>query len=537
MSLDQLPAFHALKDHYQSMKAVHLRDLFQKDPERAEALTFEVGSLWVDFSKNRITRETLSLLLDLARARGLAHEIEAMFRGDRINRTENRAVLHVAARNRSNRPILVDGVDVMPRVNRVLDKMFEFARSIRARRWLGHGGRPIRNIVNIGIGGSDLGPVMVYEALKAYSDHGLTFRFVSNVDGAHFTEQTRDLDPGETLFIVASKTFTTQETMTNAETARRWIVDALGDATAVARHFVAVSTNEAAVEAFGVDPNNMFEFWDWVGGRYSLTSAIGLVLTVALGPDSFGRLLDGFHLMDTHFREAPLERNLPVLMGLIGVWYVNFFEAETQALIPYSQYLHRFPAYFQQTDMESNGKSVDRAGQPVSWRTGPIIWGEAGTNGQHAFFQLIHQGTSLIPCDFIGFARPVEPLGDHHAKLMANFVAQQEALAFGKSASQVKAEGAPPELVPFKTFQGNKPSTCILAPRLTPETLGALIALYEHKIFVQGVIWDIYSFDQWGVELGKVLAKKVLSELNGQDQSALDHDPSTNRQIRYICKS
>jgi len=536
MILTHTPEWLALKDHHESIKATQMRQLFRKDPGRADSLSREACGLFLDFSKNLITSETMILLTGLARARALEAGIEAMFKGERINRTENRSVLHVALRNRGRQPVVVDGHDVMPDVRAVLAQMFAFADKIRSGSWLGYTGKPIRNLVNIGIGGSDLGPVMVYEALCHYTRRDLRFRFVSNVDGAHFLEQTRDLDPEETLFIVASKTFTTQETMTNAFTARRWLLEKVGDEKAVAKHFVALSTNSEAVSAFGIQAENMFVFWDWVGGRYSLTSAIGLSVAVALGEEGFTRLLDGFYAMDCHFRETPLEHNLPVIQALLGIWYTNFFGAQAQAIIPYSQYLHRFSAYFQQGDMESNGKSVTRGGEPVGWDTGPIIWGEPGTNGQHAFFQLMHQGTRFIPCDFIGFAKPLHELGDHHAKLMANFFAQQEALAFGKDATQVRAEGVPEELVPFKTFEGSRPCNCILAPQLTPEVLGSLIALYEHKIFVQGWVWDIYSYDQWGVELGKALAGNILPELAPGARQTPEHDTSTNNQILYYRK-
>lgn len=532
MTIKQLPEWRALEQHEKTMAQFHLTRAFQDHPQRAETLSMEACGWFVDYSKNLITAETLSLLMNLAKARGLEGEIEAMFRGDPINRTENRAVLHTALRNRSQSAVLVGGEDVTPHVQAVLEKMAGFADRVRSGDWKGFTGKPIRNIVNIGIGGSDLGPAMVYEALKHQSMRELSFHFVSNVDGAHLYEALRGLDPAETLFIVVSKTFTTQETMTNAQTARDWLLDGLSDPDAVARHFVAVSTNQNQVTAFGIAPENIFGFWDWVGGRYSLTSAVGLSVITALGPDAFFELLDGFHAMDQHFHQQPLEQNLPVILAMIGIWHANFLGAETQALIPYSQYLHRFAAYFQQADMESNGKGVDRNGAVVDYATGPIVWGEPGTNGQHAFFQLIHQGTRLIPCDFIGFANPPERLGDHHEKLMANFLAQQEALAFGKTLDQVLAEGCPQELAPFKVFTGNRPSTCLLAPELTPHALGALIALCEHKIFTQGVIWDIYSFDQWGVELGKVLAKKILPVLAGQEEP--DSDGSTNQLARWL---
>ena len=521
-----------LRRHQRAIGVLHLRDLFARDPGRAERFSLEVGDLFLDYSKNRITPETLRLLLRLATASGLRPAIRDMFAGRRINVTENRAVLHVALRNRSNTPIRVDGRDVMPEVNAVLARMRTFARKVRSGAWLGYTGRRIRNIVNIGIGGSDLGPAMACEALRSFSDRNLTLRFVSNVDATHFAEATRDLDPAETLFIVASKTFTTQETMANAETARAWCLRALKQPAAVARHFVAVSTNAEKVAAFGIDVRNMFGFWDWVGGRYSLCSAIGLPLMLAIGPTHFDAMLDGFHAMDRHFATAPLARNMPVLLALLGVWYNNFFAAQSHAILPYDQYLSRFAAYFQQGDMESNGKSVSRDGRPVRWETGPVIWGEPGTNGQHAFYQLIHQGTKLIPCDFIGFCRSRNPIGDHHDKLMANFFAQTEALALGKTESQVVAEGVKPELVPHKVFQGNRPTNTLLAAELSPRVLGQLIALYEHKIFTQGVLWNVYSFDQWGVELGKALANRILPELAMKATPTLRHDASTNALIR-----
>jgi glucose-6-phosphate isomerase len=537
MKLTERPEWQALSRHREAMAGRSIRELFAADPGRGERFVLEAAGLYADYAKHRITAETLQVLLGLARAVGLPREIEAMFTGERINRTEKRPVLHVALRNRSNTPILVDGKDVMPEVNRVLAKMATFADRARSGEWRGFTGKPIRHLVNIGIGGSDLGPVMVTEALKPYSDRTRTVEFVSNIDGTHLAETLRGKAPAETLFIVASKTFTTQETMTNAASARQWLLDALGDPRATARHFVALSTNEAEVRRFGIDPANMFEFWDWVGGRYSLGSAIGLSVMVAVGPEQFGRLLDGFHAMDRHFRESPLEGNLPVILALLGIWYTNFWGAETHAILPYDQYLHRFPAYFQQGDMESNGKSVDRAGRRVAYQTGPVVWGEPGTNGQHAFYQLIHQGTRLVPCDFIGFARSHNPLGDHHAKLMSNLFAQTEALAFGRTEAEVRAEERDPALVPFKCFEGNRPTTTILAERLTPEVLGALIALYEHKIFVQGIVWDINSFDQWGVELGKKLAGRILPELI-DPATPLAHDSSTNaliRRYRRLC--
>lgn len=535
MSITQLPQWNALAQHQRQNTALHLRDLFQNDPDRAHSFTREACGWYVDFSKNLITDTTLQLLLELAEARGLRAGIDAMFQGEAINETENRAVLHTALRNRSDTPVHVDGEDVMPKVREVLARTAAFAESMRSGAWQGHTGKPIRAVVNIGIGGSDLGPVMVYEALKFYAQRDLSIHFVSNVDGAHFQEVVRHLNPEETLFIVASKTFTTQETMTNAHSARSWLLADLDDEKAVAKHFVAVSTNAEAVSAFGIEPKNMFGFWDWVGGRYSLTSAIGLVLQIGLGPKNFEALLQGFHDMDEHFRTAPFKDNLPVLSALIGIWYGNFLGAQSYGVIPYSQYLHRLPAYLQQADMESNGKGVHRNGEAVQTTTGPIVWGEPGTNGQHAFFQLIHQGTHLIPCDFIGFAKALEPLSDHQDKLMANFFAQQEALAFGRDRDTVLAEGVSEKLAPFKVFEGNRPTTCFLAERLTPHSLGALIALYEHKIFVQGWVWDIYSFDQWGVELGKVLAKKILPEFS-DTQADLTHDGSTNALIRWYQK-
>ncbi|MCO5062633.1 MAG: glucose-6-phosphate isomerase [Kiritimatiellae bacterium] len=534
--LNERAEWKKLISHSKSMKKKHLRELFAEDPKRAKKFSLQVGDLFLDYSKNRIVGRTLIYLQALAESAGLSSAIEAMFSGQKINRTENRAVLHIALRNRSNSPILVDGVDVMPEVNEVLERMRSFSRRIRSGEWTGFTGKRIRNIVNIGIGGSDLGPVMAYEALKVYSDRQLTVRFVSNVDATHFAESTRDLDPEETLFIIASKTFTTQETMTNAETAKEWCLAKLKDPAAVAKHFVAVSTNAAKVSAFGIDTANMFGFWDWVGGRYSLTSAIGLPVMVAIGPENFDAMLDGFHAMDRHFAEAPAARNMPIVLGLLGVWYNNFFDAQTHAILPYDQYLHRFAAYFQQGDMESNGKYVGQDGQRVDWQTGPVIWGEPGTNGQHAFYQLIHQGTKLIPCDFIGFCRSHNPLGDHHAKLMSNFFAQTEALAFGKTAEECRAEGVAESLVPHKTFEGNRPTNTILAQKLTPHVLGQLIALYEHKIFVQGAIWNIFSFDQWGVELGKALANRILPELTAAQEPELKHDASTNALIARFRK-
>ncbi len=529
--LDTTPEWKALKAHAAQLKGVSLRELFAADPARAQAFSLEVGGWYLDYSKNLATAETMRLLQALCPMADLRAEIDAMFSGRKINETEKRPVLHVALRNRSNTPILVDRKDVMPAVNAVLEKMAGFADLVREGKWLGFTGKPIRNVVNIGIGGSDLGPVMACEALKPYSQRDLTVRFVSNVDGTHVVEATRDLDAAETLFIVASKTFTTQETMTNAETAKAWLLEKLGDPAAVAKHFVALSTAAKEVQAFGIDPANMFEFWDWVGGRYSLTSAIGLPLMIAIGPENFIRMLEGYHEMDRHFATAPFARNMPVILALLGIWHGNFFGAQSTALLPYDQYLSRFAAYFQQGDMESNGKRVTKNGKPVTYETGPVVWGEPGTNGQHAFYQLIHQGTKLIPCDFIGFCKSHNPAGDHHAKLMSNFFAQTEALAFGKTADECRAEGVPEKLVPHKTFPGNRPTNTLLAEQLTPETFGQLVALYEHKIFVQGVIWNIFSFDQWGVQLGKVLANRILPELKSKD-SELKHDSSTNELIR-----
>ncbi len=530
--LQECPVWAELEKHAQEIKNLHIRDLFGQDATRAASFSLEAGDLFLDYSKNLVNVASMRLLLDLAAQRDLRGAIDAMFSGERINRTENRAVLHVALRNPTDRPILVDGQDVMPEVHAVLDQMSAFCDKVRVGDWLGHTGKRMTNVVNIGIGGSDLGPAMAYEALKPYADRNLTVRFVSNVDGTHISEVLRDLDPEETLFIVASKTFTTQETMTNAHSARTWLLEQLGDKTAVARHFVAVSTNAEKVTAFGIDTANMFRFWDWVGGRYSLCSAIGLSLMLAIGPDRFKAMLAGYHAMDRHFQEAPFERNMPVLLGLLGLWYNNFFGAESHAILPYDQYMLRFAAYFQQGDMESNGKSVDKQGHRVGYQTGPIIWGEPGTNGQHAFYQLIHQGTKLIPADFIGFACSHNPIGDHHVKLMANYFAQTEALAFGKTPEQCRAEDVPENLVPYKTFEGNRPTNSIMARQLTPGVLGQLIALYEHKIFVQGALWNIYSFDQWGVELGKVLAKKILPELEAEAVPELNHDGSTNQLIQ-----
>ena len=532
MPLTERPAWQAPAAHQQTVQDVQLRRLFGEDPDRGTRLTAEAGGLYLDYSKHRITDETIGLLIRLADECELRERIDAMFRGDRINVTEDRAVLHVALRAPEGTSISVGGKNVLPDVHQVLDRMADFAERVRGGEWKGYTGKPIRNVVNIGIGGSDLGPVMAYEALRAYTKRDMIFRFVSNVDATDFAEATQDLDPAETLFIVASKTFTTQETMTNARTAREWTLAALGGEQAVASHFVAVSTNGAEVAKFGIDTANMFEFWDWVGGRYSMTSAIGLSTMIAIGPDHFRAMLAGFHAMDEHFRTTPFERNLPVLMGLLGVWYTGFWDAQTVAVLPYDQYLKRFPAYLQQLTMESNGKYVTLDGARVSYETGAIYWGEPGTNGQHSFYQLIHQGTKLVPCDFIGFCRTLNPLGNHHDLLMANVFAQAEALAFGKNADEVRAEGTAEWLVPHRTFEGNRPSTTILADRLTPETLGALVALYEHSVFTQSVIWNINAFDQWGVELGKVLAQRIVPELGSDEEPALAHDSSTNALIR-----
>ena len=532
------PAWAALKKHYQTMRRVHLRQLFDKDRERGEKMAVEAAGIYFDYSKNRITDETLKLLLQLAEEAGLRERIDAMFRGDKINVSEKRSVLHVALRAPRGASILHDGQNVVPEVHAVLDKMAAFADRLRGGAWTGHTGKRIRNVINIGIGGSDLGPVMAYEALKHYSERAMTFRFVSNVDGTDFAEAVQDLDPAETLFIVSSKTFTTLETMTNAHTARDWLLAGLkGEAAATAKHFVAVSTNAEEVAKFGIDTANMFGFWDWVGGRYSMDSAIGLSTMLAIGPDNFRAMLGGFHEMDEHFRTAPFERNLPVLMGLLSVWYNDFFGAQTVAVLPYEQYLKRFPAYLQQLTMESNGKHVTWDGVAVDYDTGPIYWGEPGTNGQHSFYQLIHQGTRLIPCDFIAFGRTLNPLGTHHDMLLANVFAQTEALAFGKTVRQVKAEGTPDWLVPHRLFEGNRPSnTLLLDTALTPATLGKLVALYEHSVFTQGTIWQIDSFDQWGVELGKALAQRIIPELEGATETKLEHDSSTNALIRRYRK-
>ncbi len=534
--LTQRPAWKALEEHYQRVRELHLRTLFAEDPKRGERLALEAAGIYLDYSKNRITDETLRLLLELAESSGLRERIDAMFGGEKINVTEKRAVLHVALRAPRDESIIVDGENVVPEVHAVLDKMADFSNRVRSGAWTGYTGKRMRNIINIGIGGSDLGPSMAYDALKYYSDRDLNVRFVSNIDGSEFVEVTRDLDPAETLFIVSSKTFTTLETLTNAHSAREWCVRALGSEKAVAKHFVAVSTNTEEVEKFGIDTANMFEFWDWVGGRYSYDSAIGLSLMIAIGPDRFREMLSGFHAMDEHFRTAPFERNLPVLLGVIGIWYNNFFGAETVAILPYDHYLGRLTAYLQQLDMESDGKHVDLEGRTVNYQTGPIIWGQPGTNGQHAFYQLIHQGTKLIPCDFIGFCQTLNQLGRHHDLLMANLFAQTEALAFGKTAEEVAADGVPAFQVLHRTFEGNRPTNTILMTRLTPETLGKLIALYEHKVFVQGTIWNINSFDQWGVELGKVLANRIIPELESAGEPGLAHDSSTNTLIQRYRK-
>jgi len=529
--LTDRPEWKALEAHFSDLNTQHLRDLFQ-EPNRSNSFILNVNDLLLDYSKNRITQETMDKLFALATSADLKKWIDAMFNGEKINATENRSVLHIALRSPKESVIQVDGKNVIPEVHNVLEQMEAFSELVRSGAWKGHTGKPIKNIVNIGIGGSDLGPVMAYEALKPYTKRDLNIVFVSNVDGTHIAEALRELNPEETLFIVASKTFTTQETMTNAHTARAWCLEQLTDESAIAKHFVALSTNADAVSEFGIDTANMFAFWDWVGGRYSLTSAIGLPVMLAVGAENFRELLDGYHQMDVHFQTAPLEENMPVILALLGIWYNNFFGAQSQAILPYDQYLSRFAAYFQQGDMESNGKSTTRSGEKVEWETGPVIWGEPGTNGQHAFYQLIHQGTKLIPCDFIGFCQSHNPLGDHHDKLMANFFAQTEALAFGKPAEELEAEGVPPELIPHKTFEGNRPTNSIMAKKLTPAVLGQLIALYEHKIFVQGIIWDIYSFDQWGVQLGKILASKILPELDNDGE--LTHDTSTNALIEYF---
>jgi glucose-6-phosphate isomerase len=530
--LRRRPAWTALERHYVEVSDVHLRELFAEDPGRGERLTAEGAGIYLDYSKNRVTDATLRLLVRLAEESGLRERTEAMFRGDRINTTENRSVLHVALRMPTGASLVVDGVDVVAEVHRVLDRMAAFSERIRSGEWKGHTGKPIRNVVNIGIGGSDLGPVMAYDALRHYARRDLTFRFVSNVDSTDFVEATRDLEPDETLFVVSSKTFTTLETMTNARSAREWTLAALGDEDAIVKHFVAVSTNADEVAAFGIDPANMFGFWDWVGGRYSMDSAIGLSTMIAIGPDAFADLLAGLHAMDEHFRTTPYERNLPALMGLLCVWYADFFGAQTVGVMPYEQYLKRFTAYLQQLTMESNGKHVTLDGRRVGYETGAVFWGEPGTNGQHSFYQLIHQGTKLIPVDLIGFGKTANPLGDHHDILMSNVFAQAEALAFGKTEDEVRAEGTAEDVVPHRVFEGNRPSNVLLAEELTPFTLGALVALYEHSVFTQGTVWEINSFDQWGVELGKVLAQRIIPELTSRQEPELEHDSSTNALIR-----
>ncbi|NWJ46153.1 MAG: glucose-6-phosphate isomerase [Chloroflexi bacterium] len=531
-NLTQTPAWKALEAHYRQIKDTHLRDFFAIDPSRGSTLTVEAEDIYLDYSKNRLNAQTIKLLLQLAEDSGLKKRIEEMFTGEKINVTEKRAVLHVALRAPRNATVLVDGENVVPQVHAVLDKMAAFSERVRSGEWKGFTGKPVRNVVNIGIGGSDLGPVMAYDALRHYSARHLNVRFVSNIDGTDFAEATHDLDPAETLFIISSKTFTTVESLTNAHTARDWALRTLGDEKAVASHFVAVSTNAAEVAKFGIDTANMFGFWDWVGGRYSYDSAIGLSLMIAIGADNFRRMLAGFHAMDTHFRTTPFEKNMPVLLALIGVWYNNFFGAETVAILPYDHYLGRLSAYLQQLDMESNGKSVDLDGNRVTYQTGPIIWGQPGTNGQHAYYQLIHQGTKLIPADFIGFSQSLNPMGNHHDLLMSNYFAQTEALAFGKTASEVHTEGVPAYQEPHRIFEGNHPTNSLLLPRLTPEALGELVALYEHKVFVQGTIWRINSFDQWGVELGKALASRIISQLTSVEEPELPHDSSTNTLIR-----
>ncbi len=536
-ALTARPAWKALETHCAAMSKLHLRQLFADDPRRGERLSADAAGIYLDYSKNRVSDETLQLLVRLAGECGLKERIEAMFQGEQINATEKRAVLHTALRAPATAELVVDGADVIPEIQAVLKRMADFSRQVRSGQWRGHTGKPIRHIINIGIGGSDLGPVMAFEALRHYSQRDLTFRFVSNVDGTDFAEAVRDLEPEETLFIICSKTFTTLETLTNAHTARDWCLRKLADDKAVGRHFVAVSTNSDAVAAFGIDTANMFGFWDWVGGRYSMDSAIGLSTMLAIGPEHFHAMLAGFHAMDKHFRSAPLEQNLPVLMGLLAIWNSDFLGAETVAVLPYEQYLKRFPAYLQQLTMESNGKHVTLDGKRVDYQTGPIYWGEPGTNGQHSFYQLIHQGTRLVPCDFIGFCHSLNPLGHHHDLLMSNLFAQSEALAFGKTEEEVRAEGTPEWLAPHRVFEGNRPSNTLLAERLTPHTLGALIALYEHSVFTQGVIWNIDSFDQWGVELGKVLAQRTTPELESKDEPTLQHDSSTNALIRRYRRS
>jgi len=531
--LTQRASWRNLLDHYEHLRYMRLRDLFAEDPARGERLTAEAAGIYLDYSKNRVTDETLTLLFALADESGLRERIDAMFGGERMNVSENRPVLHVALRAPRDETITVDGTNVVPEVHAVLDRMAAFADEVREEQWLGHSGKPVRNVVNVGIGGSDLGPVMAYEALRHYSQRSLTFRFVSNIDGSDFAEATRDLDAEETLFVVSSKSFKTIETLTNARTARAWCIDAFdGDEAAVARHFVAISTNTELVDEFGIDTDNMFGFWDWVGGRYSVDSAIGLSLMIAIGPERFREFLEGFRAVDEHFRTAPFEANLPVIMGLIGLWFTDFFDAASIAVLPYDQYLHRFAAYLQQLDMESNGKHVELSGQRVEVPTGPIVWGEPGTNGQHAFYQLLHQGTRLIPADFIGFSQSLNPLGGHHDLLMANLFAQTEALAFGRTEEDLRREGGDPAQIPHRVCEGNRPTNTILIDRLTPRSLGSLIALYEHKVFTQGVIWGINSFDQWGVELGKVLAERISPELSSDDEPELNHDSSTNVLIR-----
>ncbi len=534
MKLTQLPQWKALTEHFEKIKNVTIKDHFDSDKKRASKFTINELGLFFDYSKHRIDKDTMSLLVDLAKACGLDKARNAMFGGEKINVTEDRSVLHTALRYRGEQPIKNNGKDVMPEVKAVLRQMSTFSNRVRNKEWIGYTNRPIKNVVNIGIGGSDLGPVMVCEALKSYSQRDITMSFVSNIDGAHIGEILRDKDPAETLFIIASKTFTTQETMTNANTAKEWCLDSLKNFEAIASHFVALSTNAEAVSEFGIDTANMFEFWDWVGGRYSLTSAIGLPIMIAIGPENFDQLLNGFYQMDQHFLNEPFEKNIPVIMALLGIWYNNFLGSETHAILPYAQYLSRFPAYFQQGDMESNGKGVDREGNRLDYQTGPVIWGEPGTNGQHAFYQLIHQGTKIIPCDFIGFAKTHNPLGDHHVKLMSNLFAQSQALAFGKSEQEVASEESNKSLVPFKIFEGNRPSTTMMAEKLTPEILGKLIAAYEHKIFSQGIIWNIFSFDQWGVQLGKVLAGGLLPLLKGNDK--LNLDSSSNQLVEFYRK-
>jgi glucose-6-phosphate isomerase len=536
-SLREHAAWEQLKANYQAIKDLHLRQMFDADPKRAERFSAGAAGIYLDYSKNRVSEETLKLLVQLAEQAGLREQIDAMFRGDKINVSEDRAVLHVALRAPRGGSIRVDGSNVVPQVHDVLDKMADFAKAVRSGTWKGHTGKRIRNVINIGIGGSSLGPVMAHEALKHYSDRDMQFRFVSNVDGTDFTETVRDLDPEETLFIVSSKTFTTLETIANAQAAKNWVLSGLGgEESAVAKHFVAVSTNTSEVEKFGIDPRHMFEFWDWVGGRYSMDSAIGLSTMVAIGPDNYSAMLSGFHQVDEHFRTAPFERNLPVLMGLLSIWYNNFFGAQTVAVLPYDEYLNRFPSYLQQLTMESNGKHVTRDGVRVDYETGPIYWGASGTNGQHSFYQLIHQGTRIIPCDFIAFAQPLNPLDGHHVMLLANAVAQTEALAFGKSSEQVRSEGTPDWLVPHRVLEGNRPSNTILLERLTPAALGKLVALYEHSVFTQGAVWQIDSFDQWGVELGKTLAQRVIPQLESATEPELEHDSSTNQLIRRCRK-